>query len=494
MPEPTPLTDAPEDDPVTSMLDDSLHAAVTAHHVPGAAAGIVVGDVRHVVGAGIGNTEAPRPVDGATLFQVGSITKTLTSAAVMVLVEEGRLALDDPVEQHLPGLGMLTGLDTGSITVEVALAHRSGFDGDHLFVAGAADGLAGLRTARRFFEPDTGWSYNNAGFSIAGEVVASAAGIPYEAFLRERLLGPLGMLDAGFSADEVITSDVSAPHWVFDGTAYLLRRAGWQPGWELTPLDRAAGGLVASVNHLLEWARFQWTGAAIDGSRILSEESLERLHRPVTSDVMPGESVALDWFVHDHDSDHDHHSDHDHGSGPDSGAVRTIEHGGTTVGYVSELLVAPGRRVGLVVLTNATNGAAVHQAVRRRMLPELLDVTEQDPTVDDDVDPDLERLLGVYEHAFATLTVTAGEQPGTLVVTPSARAVDGWQPPVTSPVTFGFAAENDVVGLDQPGPVKVARFDPDGDPAAWLLWEHRRAPRVDLRTERRDVPRTSTRR
>ena len=74
--------------------------------------------------------------------------------------------------------------------------------------------------------------------------------------------------------------------------------------------------------------------------------------------------------------------------------------------------------------------------------------------------------------------ITAGDDPGTVVVTPSARDVDGWQPPVTSPVTFGFSSPTDIVSLDQPAPVKVAHFDPDGDRAQWLLWEHRRAPRT----------------
>lgn len=476
-----PLTDAPDGDVVTTLLAATLQAALDEHHVPGAVAGVVIDEVRHVAGAGVGHHELPHPVDGDTLFQIGSITKTMTSAAVMALVEDGRLSLDDPVETHLPGLGAATGLDTEAISVEVLLAHTAGFDGDHLFIEGVGDGLAALRTARRFFAPGTGWSYNNAGFSIAGEVIAAVSGVPYEDFLRDRLLDPLGMESAGFRADEVITHDVAAPHWVFDGAAYVLRGAGWQPAWELTPLDRAAGGLVASVNQLLEWCRFQWTGTDLDGGRLLSEDSLRRLRRPVTVDVMADESVALDWFVHTHDA-------------ALGGPITTIEHGGTTVGYVSEVVVAPDQRVGLVVLTNATNGAAVHRAVRRKILPELIGITETDPAVDRGAGADLERLAGTYEHAFATLTVTIGDDPDTVVVTPSTRAVDGWQPPVTSPVTFGFTSSQDIVSLDQPGPVKVARFDPHGDPAAWLLWEHRRAPRVELRLEPRDVPGTPTRR
>lgn len=466
-----PLVAAPGDDAVTVLLAEALSAAVEAHGVPGAVAGVVVGDTRHVTGVGVGNAELPRPVDADTLFQVGSITKTLTSSAAMILVEEGLIDLDDPVERHLPGLGAMTGLDTEAITVEVALDHRAGFDGDHLFVEGGGEGLATLSTARRFFDPDRGWSYNNAGFSIVGEVIAAVTGSGYGEFVRNRLLNPLGMGTAGFSADEVITRDVAAPHWVFDGTAYLLRGIGWQPGWELTPIDRAAGGLVASVAHLLEWCRFQWTGRDLDGVRILSDDSLARLRTPVGPEVTPGLSVGLDWFVRHRKPP----ADDDAG---ERATVTTIEHGGTTVGYVSELVVAPSENVGLVCLTNATNGAAVIESVRRRLLSELLGVVETDPVVDAEVDPDLERLIGTYEHSFATLTVTAGESPGTVVITPSARDIDGWQPPVTSPVTFGFYGSDDAVSVDQIPPVRTVRFDPDGDTARWLLWDQRRAPRT----------------
>jgi len=460
-----PLVDAPAADPVSVLLSETLTEAVEAHGMPGAVAGVVVGDVRHVVGVGVGNTELPLPVDGDTLFHVGSITKTLTSAAVMLLVEEGRLSLADPIESHLPGLGEATELDTEAITVEVALSHRAGFDGDHLFVEGEQEGLSTLGSARRFFDPGTGWSYNNAGFSIAGEVVAAVAGIPYEQFVRDRLLGPLGLSTAGFRADEVITRDVAAPHWVFDGAAYLLRGIGWQPGWELTPLDRAAGGLVASVHHLLEWARFQWTGTDLDGRQIVSDESLQRLRTPVSPDAMRDVSVALDWYLRDH-------------LRPGGDAITTIEHGGTTVGYVSELLVAPEQRVGLVCLTNATNGAAVIQPVRRRLLSDLLGVEEVDPSVDPTIDPAIDRLLGTYEHSFAILTVTAGNEPGTIVVTPSPRDIEGWKPPVTGPATFGFHGPVDAVSIDQLPPVKTVRFDPDGKSADWILWDHRRAPRT----------------
>jgi CubicO group peptidase (beta-lactamase class C family) len=112
-------------------LSQALRDAAGAHGVPGAVAGLLVGDDRYIAAHGVTNVEYPRPASSATLFQVGSITKTFTSAAVMVLVQEGLLALDDPVARHLPDLGAATGLDFEAITVERALSHQTGFDGDH---------------------------------------------------------------------------------------------------------------------------------------------------------------------------------------------------------------------------------------------------------------------------------------------------------------------------------------------------------------------------
>lgn len=444
-------------------LQQVLTDAVTEHGVPGAAAGVVVGDEVHVATHGVANVDLPTPIRPDTLFQVGSISKTFTSAAVLLLVQDGLLALDDPVAKHLPDLAAATDLDLDTITVEHLLSHQAGFDGDHLFVERLADDLGALRTARRLFPPGTGFSYNNAAFSMAGAIVEQVAGQPFESVVRERLLRPLGMRSATFRADDAITFPVAAPHWVHEGTPHVLRRAGWQPGWELGPLDRAAGGLVASVEHLLTWCGLQWTGATPDGDEVLSQVSLDRLHAPVIrADVQ--EDVGLDWF------------------GRGAGDDRTVSHGGVTVGYVSELVVAPRRQVGVVALTNATNGASVNQRVRRWALERLAGIVEVDPQPDTGAPADLTGLEGRFVHSFAELVVTRGQDPGTVVVSPEARDVAGWQPPLDAPVTVTpcAAADStiDVVSVGAPGPVRVARFGLDAaGRAEWLLWGLRRAPR-----------------
>jgi len=119
---------------------------------------------------------------------------------------------------------------------------------DHLFVGRVPEDLGQLATARRLFEPGTGVSYNNAAFSIAGEVIDAASGEPFPSFAKQRFLEPLG-IRGFFAADDAITHRVAAPHHVIDAdTTIVLRGTGWQPGWELAPIDRAAGGLITSVD------------------------------------------------------------------------------------------------------------------------------------------------------------------------------------------------------------------------------------------------------
>jgi CubicO group peptidase (beta-lactamase class C family) len=443
-------------------LGEVLRTEAARHQVAGSAAGIVVDGECFTAAVGVTNVEAPSPLDAATLFQVASITKTFTAAAVALLVEEGKVDFDDPVSKHLPELGPATGLDLDAMTVTHILTHQAGFDGDHLFVERETERLEALRDARRIFAPGTGFSYNNAAFSIAGAVIEAASGQSYDSFVRERLLQPLGLVSACFRADDAITYRVAAPHLVIGADAAVLRRAGWQPGWELGPVDRAAGGLIASVEHLLAWARFQWTGRDADGTQLLSTSALDHLHAPVVRETRDGE-VAFDWEVQQTDG------------------VTTIEHAGLTVGYCSDLVVVPARQIGFVGLTNSTNGASVNQAVRRWALERVAGIRESDHVPDPAIVVDPARVVGRYLTPFAVVTVAAGEVPGTLQMSGAPRDdTDGWKPPPEPPTRFAFYAEDHVVSLDAVGPSRIARFgyDPTGR-AEWMQWGSRRSPRLD---------------
>lgn len=438
-------------------LTELVAETVATHHVPGMVAGVWVDGVAHVVAHGVASVETGSPVIADTQLQVGSVTKTFTSALVALLVEEGALAYADPVARHLPELAvaLAPGIDLEQITVEHLLGHRSGFDGDHLFTHPGIDDLAGLAGARPLFAPGAGYSYSNAGFSLAGELAAALTGMPYAEAVRRRLLTPLGLAGACFSADEAITRPVALPHWVAGEEAFVLRRGGWQPGWELGPLDWPAGGLVASVPHLLRWGRFQLDGRADDGAELLSSEALARLHTPVV-EADDAHSVGLDWEVSTHDG------------------VTVIGHGGLTVGYSTTFGVVPARDVVVACCTHATNGAVVNRDVRRWILEQTCDIVVADPAPDPEAPVDPSRIAGRYVHPFGILTVEAGDDPTTVRITTEARADVGWQPPPDPPATFAFTGPTDAVSRDPDGVAHLLRVG-----EGWIQLGGRRAPRID---------------
>ena len=447
---------------IDGQLAEVLGAAAERDRVPGAAAGLLVDGECYTASYGVTNVDHPIEVDADTLFQVGSITKTLTSAAVMLLVEEGRLALDDPVARHLPDLAARTGLDLDAITIEHLLSHQAGFDGDHLFVT-RSQHLDALAHARRLFPPGAGYSYNNAAFSIAGAVIEAVSRSPFATFARNRLLRPLGMKTACFRADDAITHRVAAPHLVLGDGCAVLRRVGWQPGWQLAPVDWPAAGLIASINHLLAWCRFQLSGAAADGTRLLAPESLTRLHTAVVTANLT-EDIALDWSVRRH------------------GAVTTIGHDGVTVGYNSQLVIAPERGVAIVCLTHSTNGGAVNDSVRRWALRQFTDADVDDPEPDPSLTIDPAKLAGQFLSPFALLSVTAGDAPGTVTVAGARRTDvddDGWKPPPDPPITFAFFASDHAVSVDAPGPARILRCNLGAErDADWVQWGGRLSPRI----------------
>jgi CubicO group peptidase (beta-lactamase class C family) len=441
--------------PVAAELREVLAAAVAEHHVPGSAAALLVDGQVHVAAVGVTNVDHPAPVEPATLFQVGSVTKTLCSAAVALLVEEGSVAFADPVARHLPDLGPATGLDLEAVTVEHLLSHTSGIDGDWLFTTGGTE-VADLAGAPSLFPPGTAFSYSNAGFSLAGAIVEAVTGRSFPDVVTDRLLRPLGCGAACFTADAAITRSVAAPHWVFDGTAYVIRGAGWQPGWELGAVDLAAGGLVASVEDLARWGRAQLDGLAADGSVLLSDESRARLHRPVVRADARTE-IALDWFV----------------------AGSTLGHGGLTAGYATDLVVAPDAEVVVAVATHATNGASVNQVVRRALLARHAGIVERDPEPQPSAELDLTSVVGTYRHSLGEVDVALGTEPGTVVATSRARDDRVWQPPPDPPLTLAPAGPDHLVSLDAAGPVQLVRLgEPVDGEVPWLLWGLRRVGRV----------------
>lgn len=330
-------------------LEALVDREMSQRHPPSLAVALVVdGKVAQIVVRGEADKKAHRKATRETLYRVGSITKTFTATALLALRDEGKLALDDRVDAHLPEFGRvaLTPTDSRPITLRQLLSHTSGLPrlGDFDYTrldrdVPESEVLAALDT-RVVNPPGTEYLYSNFGFATAGLVVARAAGKPYREVLRERLFLPLGMTSATFEATR---DGSSASGYANNDTD--ASRAPWRLG-----ASEGAGGLYASLDDMAKWVGFQeqaWPARDGDDTGPVKRATLRESHLAQASSELSAErtreglkvsaeSVGLAWHVR-RTCDY----------------ATLVEHGGAIDGFHAQITFAPDRGFGLVVLSNS---------------------------------------------------------------------------------------------------------------------------------------------
>ncbi|HZB47099.1 MAG TPA: serine hydrolase domain-containing protein [Pyrinomonadaceae bacterium] len=193
-------------------IERLFDAWVERRRMPGAVMGVVIdGELAWVKGAGVRETEGRAPVTADTVFRIASMTKSFTALAILKLRDEGKLSLDDPASRHVPALAGLEypTKDSPAITVRHLLTHSEGFPednpwGDRQLAQRDATMGAWMRQGIPFSNaPGVAFEYSNYGFAILGQIVARASGKPYEVYVRDEILRPLGMNASYFEASEV---------------------------------------------------------------------------------------------------------------------------------------------------------------------------------------------------------------------------------------------------------------------------------------------------
>lgn len=351
-------------------LDAEARRILEAWDVPGMSVAVVKGDTAVAVrGYGLRDVRRRDPVDGATLFAIGSLTKAFTSAAAAVLVDDGRIAWDDRIRDHLPWFRLHDGYASDRFTLRDAMSHRSGLGrrGDLLWYGSGLDRETILRRVRHL-EPVDGfraaYGYQNLMFLAAGEATAAAAGTTWDRLVQDRLLEPLGMDDTGTSVHALAGRDnVAVPHEEVDG---VLRTVPYRD------LDNAgpAGSINSSARDMARWMRFQLAGGALDGRRLVERETLTTTWAPHT--VMPVggsnrelypeldfRSYALGWVVSDRRD------------------RRHLWHTGGIDGMSAYIGLFPEDSLGVAVLTNR-GGSGAHRALAEWIYDAYLGGPERD--------------------------------------------------------------------------------------------------------------------
>jgi CubicO group peptidase (beta-lactamase class C family) len=220
------------------------------------------------------------PMTRDTLFRMASNTKPVVAAAVMMLVEDGRIALSDPAAKYLKGFD--TDKSRG-VTIEQLLTHSSGLRIQPILFPFAANEPPSLQAAVAKFgaegpaAPPGTYSYNNAGYNTLGAIIEAASGLPLEQFLKTRIYDPLGMTDSLNHEDAAKLARMA--------TVYRGRREpdgrvtftqGFTPGDPPDfPIIRASGGLISTASDYARFLEMYRLGGVYDGRRLLKPETIK---------------------------------------------------------------------------------------------------------------------------------------------------------------------------------------------------------------------------
>ena len=313
-------------------------AKMREFHIPGVAIGILDNGVFMERGLGVTNVNEPLPVTPETVFPIASISKTFAATMMMRLVEQGKVDLKAPVRRYLPDFKVRDDNVSRDVTIWNLLTHTAGWEGQ---VSGPERGEDTLRNFTATVMPDlmqvappaAAWSYNNAGFSVAGRVIEAVTGQSINRAIEDLVFKPLGLKHAGTTAGDFIVHRFAVGHaGRVDEPAGMLRP--FSPSVSVT-----AGGVGLCIDDLLHYAQFHLgNGIAPNGERLLTRASLEMMQSTQLPKQGTDDDIGIAWHLRN------------------VGPLRVAAHGGTLSGHILLLELVPERNFAIAILTNSING------------------------------------------------------------------------------------------------------------------------------------------
>lgn len=305
-------------------VDDYIQAEMNQRRIPGIALSVVQnGKPVKTAAYGLANLELNAPVKLETVFEIGSITKQFTAAAILLLQQDGKVSVEDLICRHLQNLPNAW----SNITVRHLLTHTSGIK--------SYTGLNGFELTRHLsqeqfikalgahpleFQPGDSWKYSNSGYNLLGYIVENVSGKPYWDFLDQRIFRPLGMTA---TTDRRPSSIILNRADGYEQTNHIhINR-----DYDITDVF-SAGAIVSSVLDLVKW------NTALDTDIILKSETKERMW---TSAVLNNSKPARYGFGWSIDAFEGH---------------KNIGHGGSTSGFSASIQRFPDDKLAVIVLTN----------------------------------------------------------------------------------------------------------------------------------------------
>lgn len=347
---------------ILSGLDESIIKDMNAYALAGLAVGVIYdGELVYSKDFGFSNIEEKKPVTADTIFRIASISKTFTGIAIMQLVEQGKINLDDPVNQHLRAYKVLH-RDTGAppVTIRHMLTHVAGI-GETRDIADivrpviglAADMKKPVLSMAEYYSgqltpevyPEQKWAYSNHAFATLGQLVEDVSGVPFAQYMIKNIFEPLGMFKTDYVLSERVRPELAQ--------GYKWKKGKFIPIPYQRLVTTGCGAVHSSIHELALYTAALMNGGANEHGRVLKPETLAQMFESQLPYDQRVFTMGLAFFLLNKFPGH-----------------RVVEHSGGWPGFISEMLVAPDDKLAVIVFTNTSSGAPTF--IAERILNSLL--------------------------------------------------------------------------------------------------------------------------
>ena len=369
---PTPL--AAQAKPDWAAFDRYVAKAAAEWRIPALAIAVVKDDsVVFAKGYGVLQKGSAQPADEHTRFAIGSTTKAMTAASLAMLVDEGKLKLDDPVTKYIPELQLYDPWATRELTIRDLLTHRSGLPGTDLFWASNWNySQADIIRRLRYIQPSASfrsqWQYHNVLYALNGVIIERVSGMPWEQFVKARIFAPLGMNETEPLVSMITGKpNVAVPHALINDTVAIVPVRS-------TDGVASAGSVWSSVSDMAKWMQFVIDSGRVGNKRLIQQRTFAEMVTPQIQAPMeeyPALQLAkpdffsygLGWFIQDYRGQ------------------QVWMHTGSINGLCAIIGIEPNKRLGVYVLENLD-----HAELRHGLMYSVFDIFENGPRRDWSVD------------------------------------------------------------------------------------------------------------
>lgn len=292
--------------PTFTEVDKNMESFIEAKEISGVVTCVADKDkVLHLSALGLSDIDKKTPMKTDSVFWIASMTKPITATAVMMMQEEGKLSVDDPVSKYLPEFAG----DKAAITIQQCLTHSSGLsdlepEEETKEITNLADLMPLIVAKPLLFPPGSKWQYCQTGINTVARIVEKVSGRTFPEFLQERLFDPLEMKDTGFYPNPDLAARIAVSYK--RTSAPELEKAeldflnGKSPSYE-NRYPLANGGLFSTAGDFGKFSQMILRGGEADGKRYLKEESVKQMTTVQSGDLVtgftPGNAWGLGWCI-----------------------------------------------------------------------------------------------------------------------------------------------------------------------------------------------------